>query len=478
MKNVLNKILKLGIKISKEQDYKKLLSTFVLDSMDIASADAGTLYLKNDSLLTFMVTKNNTLKTESGFENDLVDLPPVKMVETNICAYSAIHKQVINIADVYQSDLFNFEGPKKYDLITGYHTKSMLVIPLINNDSELIGVLQLINAMDENNSIIPFSKEIENIIFSVGTEAGIVLSNMLLTKEVEDLLDSVVLSFATAIDSRTPYNANHSKNVAALCKKFSNYLTDNKLVEITDNDKEQLYMAAMLHDVGKMIIPLEVMDKATRLGDSLPYMLLRIDLIKSKAKECYLEKMLTKEEYDELIIYIDKGIEVINKANTCGFLIDDLENSVKEYSEFTFDEIPFITESELKNLLIKKGTLTEDERKIIEDHASYTSKILDKIKFGKKYNKVLFYAGAHHEYLDGTGYPNHLTEKDLDIPVRILTIMDVFESLTAKDRPYKKEMPVAKAYDILGMMVKEGKLDNTLVKYLKDYLIKEGELEG
>lgn len=294
------------------------------------------------------------------------------------------------------------------------------------------------------------------------------------------MLQSFVSSITTAIDARTPYNANHTKNVARYCSEFADFL--QKQYEageidftLTDNEKDQLVMSAMLHDCGKLITPLEIMNKADRLDYRLPVMEMRWKLIAQILKTKQLAGEYTEEQYEAEKQKLSDAAELIRSANTAGFLPPDTIEQIRALASIQYasdgEIVQLVTDEELHELSIVKGTLTAEERKVIEDHVVYTSKILSEIAFGDNYDRVMFYAGAHHEYLDGSGYPNRLTAKELPIPVRILTIMDVFDSLTAADRPYKKAMPKEKAVSILEAMVSEGKLDGQLVSLCRQYVL-------
>ncbi len=213
--NDLQRILDIAISLTAEKSYPKLLDKLISECMELSGCDAGTLYLLKDDHLEFMILRNHTMKVYQGGNGEPIEsMPPVAMDERSVCAYTAIHKKTINIEDVYHDSSFDWQGPKKYDSITGYHTQSMLVVPLIDHDSKVIGVLQLINATDASGEITGFSADSERIVFSIASEAAISLSNMILVQQLRDMLYSFVESLTTAIDQRTPYNANHSIHVA------------------------------------------------------------------------------------------------------------------------------------------------------------------------------------------------------------------------------------------------------------------------
>ena len=290
---------------------------------------------------------------------------------------------------------------------------------------------------------------------------------MFLYKDIKELLNSFVNAMVKAIESRTPYNAFHTINVAKICAKFVDYIVLNNYYNISEDDKEELILAAMLHDVGKMIIPLNILNKATRFEGKLDNMLLRYELIDACIDNKYLSNELNKDEYEKEKDFILKAKEYVIKLDKSSFLTDDDLSYINLLNEKKYDTkygiLKIFNEEEFNDAMIKKGTLTKEERAEIEKHVVYTKDILKDIKFGKKYEHVKYIAASHHEYLNGTGYPNHLNSDDLPLLVRIITIVDIYESLISTDRPYKKPMPKEKALFILKEMVKEGKLDNNLV---------------
>lgn len=474
----MERILEIGRELTIQKDYAKLLENIIGEAMEIANCDAGTLYIFNEGKLHFMIMRNNTMNVYMGGNGEPINMPPVKLEEQYVCAYCALHKETINVDDVYTNERFNWKGPREYDKMTGYRTRSMLVIPLENHDGKVIGVLQLINALDINGDVCNFSENNEFITSSLASQAAISLSNMLMIRELKDLLNSFVGAMVTAIDSRTPYNANHTMHVADYCDRFCRYLQnlflENKVpYDISNDDREELVMAAKLHDVGKMITPLHVMNKADRLSDRLPIMEMRFKLIEQILKTEAAGGQIDKAAFDEQVTSLHENMEFIKKVNTAGFLPDDMLEKVNSLEGLSYgrgdDKVDLVTEDELNMLRIRKGTLSAEERHIIEQHVEYTDKILSQITFGDKYKRVKFIAAAHHEYLDGSGYPKHLTADDLPVEVRILTIMDVFDSLSSSDRPYRKEsLSNEKIFSILEAMVREGKLDGDLVALAKE----------
>lgn len=474
----MERILELGRELTVQKDYSKLLEKIIGEAMEISNCDAGTLYIADNNKLNFMILRNHTMGVYQGGHGEPINMPPVKWEEKYVCAYAAIHKETINVEDVYTDERFDFSGPREYDKMTGYRTRSMLVVPLENHEGRVIGVLQLINALDEDGNVCNFDENNEFITSSLASQAAISLSNMLMIRELRELLNSFVLSMTTAIDARTPYNANHTVHVAKYCEQFADFLITKYNMgsldfTLTENEKEQLVMAAKLHDIGKMIIPLEVMNKADRLGEKLPIMKYRWKYMGELLRNMLLLGELTEQEYEEKRSFLSDSISFVEEINQAGFLPDDKLLRVEGLKDFYIDtdkeRVMFVEPEEYQDLCIRKGTLTPDERNIIEQHVVYTETILDKISFGENFNNVKFFASAHHEFLDGSGYPKHLKAEELPMEVRILTIMDVFDSLSSTDRPYRKQsMPLEKIFGILDSMVDEGKLDGKLVNLTKE----------
>ncbi len=471
--NLTETILDIAQELTKPQDYPRLLEEIINDAMDITNSDAGTLYILYDNALYFMIMITRSKNFHMGGDGKPVDRPPVSLNSTSVCAHVARTKTTKNIADVYNDSEFDWEGPKKYDKLNDYHTCSELVVPLINHEQKVIGVLQLINALDKDGNIVAYTSEEQKICEAIGSLAAVSLSNRNMINQLQDLLDSIALSFTDAIETRTPFNANHTRHVAQYCRDFCVFLNEKAkeggdTPSLDENQCDQLYMAASLHDIGKISVERRILNKADRLDSDIEKMRERWRFIKSDLKVKKFAGIISEDEYVDTFERYNNYIGFIESINKAGYLSDNELLMVEEIANeryFTYDGEPimFVTPAEAEELRIRKGTLTKNERKEIEMHAIYTYKILEKIKFGDKYNRVRFIAGAHHEALDGSGYPDGLKACQIPIEVRILTIMDIFDSLTADDRPYKKAHNKDSAMNILHSMADEGKLDRRLV---------------
>ncbi len=469
----LQAILDIGVALSAETDANKLFNLIITNGMQITNCDAGTLYLCGDDVLEFRIMKTLSMGVDAGKDGEKIDIPPVPMREENICAYAAIHKKPLNIPDVYNSDRFDFSGPKRYDSMTGYKTGSMLAIPLVNTEDVTVGVLQLMNAKDEEGNTIPFDKRLEEIVFALASQTAIAVTNMRYSEELKEQMWSFTEAMAAAIDERTPYNASHTRKVAHYCGLIVDHINELHFKGQTDeyfspNRKEQLVMGALLHDIGKLVTPLEVMNKATRLGGREHLVEERLTKYSLLCKVDFLEGRITEEKYNEVIAKIDEALAVAKEINDAGFVGDELTERLSKVIDLTYKDEPFFLDEEKKCLRIKKGTLTDEERKVMEGHVEITAKILSKVHFNSYFTDSPIWAAEHHECLNGKGYPNHLTEESLPLDARIIAVADICDALLATDRPYKKPLPKEKAFAILRDMASAGNIDAQVVEYLAE----------
>ena len=465
----MQKFLDVSLALSAERDREKLLSSILDTAIELTNCDAGTLYLMEDDGLHFcrMVTLSQGIR--QGGHADPITLPPVPLEPAYVCSWSALNNQSINVSNVRTDSRFDFSGSLRYDAMTGYHTQTMLVVPLTNDKGTLIGVLQLINAQNEAGETIPFDPAIELLIRGVASQAAISVTNMLYAEQITALLDSLVSALSTAIDERTPYNANHTRNMVRYGSAFLDWLDKTDSPFRFDADKRREFLLSVwLHDVGKLVVPLEVMDKESRLSSQLPDIQSRFRTMALLDRIAVLEGKLTEEERTAQDKLRDDALALIERVNKAGFLpdgdlaeIDDI--AARTYVDENGETCPWLTEEEHTRLSIRKGTLTAAERTIMESHVVVTAKILEHVSFPKEYDQVPEWAASHHELLNGKGYPDHRAADDIPWEVRLLTILDVFDALTARDRPYKPPMPLEKALGILHSMVQEGSMDGEIL---------------
>lgn len=472
----ITKILEIGVALSAEQDFNRLLETILVRVIELTNCDAGTLYLKDDDVLRFRIMCNNTMHTYLGVDGVEPDMPPVKLSRENVCALALLENRTICVDDVRNCREYDFFGPIQYDAMTGYHTKSMLVVPMQNREGDQIGVLQLINAMDRGGSVCAFDPDTVLAVESVASEAAITIQNMRYISEIKGLLQSFVKMMSCAVDERTPYNGGHTRRMAQYGEHFIDYLNRSsreagEKEPIPPPVRGELVMSIWLHDIGKLVIPLSVMNKMTRL---LPreYSALchRMEIIRLIMKIRCLQGEITEAERDRLIRQTEEAKALADELNSVGFVTDSQLEALECFRGKTYTgedgaEHPWITQEEWEKLSIRKGTLSADERKIMEDHVVMTDKLLSEIHFSKDLSHVRQWAASHHELLDGSGYPRGLKGDEIPYEVRIITILDIFDALVADDRPYKPGMPVERALSILtDMAEKEGKLDPELTK--------------
>ena len=480
----MRKFLSVCLALTAERDREALLSSILDAAMDFGSCDAGTLYLLEDDGLRFcrMVTRSQGVR--QGGHDDPITLPPVPMKEKYVCAWSALHNKSINVRDVHTDTTFDFTGSIRYDAMTGYRTKSMLVVPMANDRGELIGVMQLINAQNEAGETIAFDPEQELLISAVASQAAISITNMQYAEQINTLLNSLVGALSTAIDERSHYNANHTRNMVRFGERFLDWLEQSGSDWHFDENKRRAFlMSVWLHDVGKLVVPLEVMDKASRLGARLGDVREHFRTAGFMDHIALLEGRLPQEEYDARQKEREDALAFIEQVNRTGFLPDKDLAMVEKLAKQTYrddkgEEKPLLTEEERTCLSIRKGTLTDEERSIMQSHVTVTGRILSQVTFPKMYANVPVWAAMHHELLNGNGYPNHVKADEIPPEVRLLTILDVFEAMTARDRPYKPPMPLERALGILHIMAeKEGSIDPKILALFEQSKAWEGIVE-
>ena len=490
----IKKMSDIGRALSGVYDLNALLEMIVDQARSFTNADAGTLYIVEDETLRFQIVQNDSLKIcMGGKTGETIPFPPVELKESNVSAFVALKGKSVNIPDVYDTDLFDFTGPKKFDQSTGYRSKSMLVVPMKNHDNDVIGVLQLLNATNPvNNEVIAFSQDYENLSESLASQAAVSITNAKLISNMTELFEAFVKVMATAIDEKSPVTGGHIRRVADLTLTMAEVIHNHDEGAFKDRkfSPDQMYelrIAAYMHDIGKVTSPVEIVEKAKKLQtifDRIHYIRLRMDYIIQKVKLEgqqkkieLLERKADLAEIKKVELKSEKQIQemedirsFINKCNEPGeFLEDETLDKLKEISLRTYldnegQQQPFITEDELLNLSIRRGSITDAERKKMQDHAAVTLKMLKQIPFTKKLKNIPSFAGAHHEFINGKGYPLGLKGDEIPFEGKLMAVTDIAEALTASDRPYKKAMPLETVYRILRSMAGNGELDNDMVE--------------
>ena len=466
--------LNMILAITAEHDREKLLSMILDTAADIASCDAGTLYLLEEDGLHFCRILTRSKQVRQGGADGAITLPPVAMDERYVCAWSAMHKEILNIPDVRAEKRFDFTGSLEYDRMTGYCTKSMLVVPMTDDGGRLIGVMQMINALDENGAIVPFGEDLILPVSAVASAAAVSITNMQYSAQIAALLDSLVRALSKAIDERSHYTANHTRNMTVIAERFLDWLNESGSEwSFGEAERSAFIMSVWLHDVGKLAVPLEIMDKETRLADAVLKIRERFRVMDLTERIAVLEDRMTEAEYEARKADRKETLARIEAINKAEFLPDEEiafveKTAAKTWTDENGEVQPWITEEERKCLSIRKGTLTEKEREVMQSHAAITGKILQGVEFPKRYASVPVWAASHHEMINGKGYPNHIGSGEIPKETRLLTILDVYEALTAKDRPYKKPYSKEKALQILTFMSEEGSLDPEILALFKE----------
>ncbi len=482
---------RIGVALSAERNRDRLIETILLESKKLCNADGGTLYLRtDDDCLRFAIMRTDSLGIAlGGTTGKPIDFTPIPMFDehgtanqNNVASCAAHLKQSINIPDAYDATGFDFSGTQRFDAKSGYRSKSFLTIPLVNNEHRVIGVLQLLNAQDPTTGeLVEFQADDQRIVESLASQAAIALDNQMLLEGQRNLLESFIQMIASAIDSKSPYTGEHCERVPILTLMLAEAaceITTGPFHEFSMSEEEwyELKIAAWLHDCGKVTTPVHVMDKATKLEtiwDRIAMVRTRFEVLMRDARIRMLEAQAAgesnaQERYQKELADLTRQLAFLERANVGGeFLSDEAKEEIRNIGAQTYleggDERPLLTPEELDNLCISRGTLTNDERLIINGHMVQTIQMLEALPFPRNLTRVPEYAGGHHEKMDGGGYPKGIYAGDMSLPARMMAIADVFEALTAQDRPYKKGKKLSEAIRIMGFMKKDNHLDPQLL---------------
>lgn len=499
MEQVLSKIGRLneiGIALSAATDVNVLCDMILTGAMELTNADGGSLYRMSDdkSSLEFVIVSTHSLDIHMGGNSGHeIKFPAIPLMvnarpnKSNVVS-SAVHDEnTINISDVYHAEGFDFSGTRKFDQQTGYRTQSILTIPLKNHHNDIIGVLQLINAKDEaTGETCEFGTADQQLAESLASQAAVAITNNKLIEEQRELFESFIKLMASAIDEKSPYTGGHCKRVPELTMMIAEacHEADSgslKDFNMTEKDRYELTIAGWLHDCGKVTTPEYVVDKATKLEtiyDRINTVDARFEVLKRDASiECLQQKVerLSKDSaadcsdlessMEEKLARLEDDRDFIRKSNIGGeFMDEDLQQRVRDIAEYRWIDpygvnAKLFNDDEIENLTIARGTLTNDEREVIQNHMAITIKMLEKLPFPKHLANVPEYAGGHHERMDGKGYPNGLTREQMSLQARMMGVADIFEALSASDRPYKTGKPLTECLRILGFMKKDNHVD-------------------
>ncbi|MBL1141264.1 MAG: GAF domain-containing protein [Proteobacteria bacterium] len=504
---LLRELNKIGIALSAEKDHDRLLELILVKAMEITNADGGTLYSRTDDQhLKFEILHSRSLDVhKGGTSGEEISFYPIALYDDEgnpnnhmVAANAVISGETVNIPDAYASEEFDFSGTRNFDNKMGYRSTSFLTVPMTNHENDIIGVLQLINAIDqESKEVIPFSSLDQQLVESLASQAAVTITNKNLINAQKNLFDSFIQLIADAIDEKSPYTAGHCRRVPVLTNMLA--IAVNKVdkgplkdFKLSDDEIYELDVAAWLHDCGKITTPEYVVDKGTKLetiSDRIHLVDMAFEVIKRDAiieslksslknikNSDDIEQELSKNEMlQNTLATLTKERDDIRKYNIGGESISEEDiKRIEEIAKRTYvspegKTVKLLGEEEIQNLEIGRGTLSVREREIINNHVSVTIKMLESLPYPKHLTRVPEFAGGHHEKMDGTGYPNKLTKQQMSVQARMIAIADVFEALTASDRPYKKAMPLSQSLKILGQM----KLDNHVDADLFDVFINE-----
>ena len=495
-----------GIALSAEKDESRLLELIVQSARRLTNADGGTFYSRtDDDELKFEIMHTRTLGLHMGGTSGIsIDLPNVPLYDEQgkpnykmVAAKAAVTGETVNIRDAYNAPDFDFSGTRAFDETTGYRSKSFLTVPLRSHEDDVIGVLQLINAVSEDTGgLVPFSVADQELVTSLASQAATVLTKERLIKEHRTLFESFIELIAAAVDDKSPYTGGHCRRVPELTLMLADAAAQTQYGPLNDfsmseDDRYELKIAGWLHDCGKVTTPEHVMEKSTKLEtifDRIQMVNTRFEVIKRDAEIRVLKQKLeareTGEPVDEKTLdkalvaelqQLERDREFLNVCNIGSESMAETDQErVERIAAYRWvnndgEEVNFLSDEETHNLNIKKGTLTPEEREVINHHIVATIKMLESLPYPKNLRRVPEFASGHHEKMDGTGYPRGLTRDEMSVQARVMGIADIFEALTADDRPYKPAMPISEALQILGRM----KLNNHIDPDLFDVFVRK-----
>ena len=491
----------IGAALSKERDINRLLESILLAAKTITHADGGTLYrvTPDGEKLSFEILRTASLGIAmGGSSGNPINFPDLPLHDTDgkpndslVAAYTAIHSQTVNIADAYTEANFDFSGTRQFDERTGYRSQSFLAVPMKDNEGDVIGVLQLINATHpETGKVVTFSMADQSLAESLASQAAIAVTNRNLMVQLETLFESFISLINLAIDEKSHYTGGHCQRVPALTMMLAeavNATSVGPLAGFTmdDRDRYELKIAGLLHDCGKVTTPVHVVDKATKLQtlfDRIDLVDTRFEVIKRDLEISALRAQLALrpvtdtaadasisqqcraaiEKHDQdrdFLRHVNLGAEFMKESDLQR--VRDIGGNTL-WRNASGVETEFLSAEEIENLTVRAGTLTSAERDTINYHIVATIKMLEQLPWPKHLKNVPEYAGGHHERMDGKGYPKGLTRDQMSVQARVMGIADIFEALTAKDRPYKSGMKLSQAMGIMHKFRTGGHIDPDL----------------
>lgn len=484
----LERLTELCRELGSNRDIPLLLERILLTARDITRADGGTLYrtTENGDALSFYISVNQTLKMhQGGSSGQPISIPDIALTLPDgqpnlaaVAAYSANTRNSVNIPDVYQASGFNFNGMRLFDENYGYQSKSILTVPMQDHEGELVGVLQLINAIDvDSGEPIPFSETDQRFIEALASQAAMAMTNQQLIGRLENLFESLIKLINIGIGEKSPHTGRHCEQVpqlAMMLAEAAHNATEGPLADfsMTDADRRELWLAALLHDCGKIGSPSHIVEKATKLEtifDRIHLIDTRFEVLKRDAEIRMLQEKLAlgadlsadksaalEAALQADVMQMDEERAFLRKINygNEGMRAED-QQRVLDIAERTWrgpdgQLRKLLDDEEAGNLRIRAGTLNDAERAIINNHIVITIRMLESLPWPKQLSRVTEFAGGHHERMDGKGYPKGLTRDQMSVQARIMAVADIFEAVTAADRPYKRGNTLNEAVEILA----------------------------
>ncbi|MDX8378825.1 MAG: HD domain-containing phosphohydrolase [Gallionella sp.] len=490
----LKELNEVGIALSQQQDISSLLETILVAAKNLTHADAGTLYLYDGAhqQLDFKILRNDTLNMAMGGRSGVeITFPGIALFDEagnpnhhNVASHAALSIETVNVPDAYRAQGYDFSGTQDFDTRTGYRSQSFLTVPMSDHEGEVIGVLQLINAQKvASGAIIPFSVNDQQLVESLASQAAIALTNRRLVKQLEELFESFILLINTAIDDKSPYTGGHCERVPVLTLMLADAVNRThcgplKDFVMTERDRYELKIAGLLHDCGKITTPVHVVDKPTKLHtlfDRIELLDTRFEVLKRDAEIVMLKELaagaseeVVRGDYQVRIEQLEDDRQFLRHCNIGTERMPDaaIERVEKiaayEWCDSDGQVTALLSDDEVENLTIRAGTLTDAERSVINHHIDVTIQMLESLPWPKHLKNVPEYAGGHHERMDGKGYPRGLKREQMPVQARIMGIADIFEALTAKDRPYKPGKSLSESLTILGKFKLGGHIDPDL----------------
>jgi len=496
----IKRLQEIGLALSTEDDINVIFELIMGEAKNITNADGRTLYMISDDgkTMKFEIMATESMNFAQGGTTGIeIKIPPMQLFDeegnpnhSSIVAYSANTGKTVNIKDAYKEKGFDFTGAKTFDKNTGYRTQSVLSVPLKNHENDIVGVMQLINAKDpQSGKTISFSADMQHQIESLASQGAVALTNKRLVAELKSLFESFIQLIATAIDKKSPYTGGHCERVPEITMLLADAVektTEGKYADftMTEDERYELYLAGWLHDCGKVATPPHVVDKGMKLEtitDRIEVMDTRFEVLKRDVEIAKLKKQIKlmtegtangeiktlEEDLTTRIEELSLDQTFIQKTNRGGeFMEEEDQKRVADIGNYKWnlegEETNFFDEKDVRNLQIPKGTLLPEEREIINDHIVITIDMLNKLPYPKNLRKIPEFAGGHHEKLDGTGYPKGLKDEEMSVQAKMMAIADIYEALTAADRPYKDGKKLSQAMRIMGFMKKDYEIDEEL----------------